>query len=152
MAEWEKQIGVINLFVGNLEHSKAFYREVFGLPLQHEDEDTAMFLYADTYLFLQRGAAHQAGPSSDALSLAQKGSGNSSSLLTTWTRSPSWTGASRHNQPARRTVTGYAHPHLRRSGRLHLGDPQEPLRSASSGSAIWWPAVLSPEQAAANMA
>ena len=75
MAEWEKQIGAINLIVGDLEHSKAFYREVFGLPLQHEDEDTAMFRFADTYVFLQRGAAHEDGPSSDVLSLAQKGVG-----------------------------------------------------------------------------
>ena len=75
MAEWKKQIGAINLIVGDLERSKAFYREVFGLSLQHEDEDTAMFRFADTYFFLQRGAAHQDGPSSDVLSLAQKGVG-----------------------------------------------------------------------------
>jgi lactoylglutathione lyase len=75
MAEWEKQIGAINLIVGDLERAKAFYREVFGLPLQHEDEDTAMFRFADTYVFLQRGAVHQDGPSSDVLSLAQKGVG-----------------------------------------------------------------------------
>ena len=37
MAEWQKQIGAINLIVGDLERSKAFYRDVFGLPLQHED-------------------------------------------------------------------------------------------------------------------
>jgi lactoylglutathione lyase len=75
MAEWEKQIGAINLIVGDLERSKAFYREVFGLPLQHEDEDTAMFRFKDMYVFLQRGAAQQDGPSGDALSLAQKGVG-----------------------------------------------------------------------------
>jgi lactoylglutathione lyase len=75
MAEWEKQIGAINLIVGDLERATAFYRDVFGLPLQHEDEDTAMFRFADTYVFLQRGAAHQDGPSSDVLSLAQKGVG-----------------------------------------------------------------------------
>ncbi len=62
MAEWEKQIGAINLIVGNLERSKAFYREVFGLSLQHEDEDTAMFRFADTYVFLQRGAARGPAP------------------------------------------------------------------------------------------
>jgi Glyoxalase/Bleomycin resistance protein/Dioxygenase superfamily len=111
MAEWEKQIGAINLIVGNLEHSKAFYREVFGLPLQHEDEDTAMFRFADTYVFLQRGAAHEDGPSSDVLSLAQKGSGNSSSLLTTWTRcAPSWTRRKSPQSAARRTVTGVCAP------------------------------------------
>jgi catechol 2,3-dioxygenase-like lactoylglutathione lyase family enzyme len=75
VAEWEKQIGAINLIVGDLERSKAFYRDVFGLPLQHEDEDTAMFRFADTYVFLQRGTAHQDGASVDVLSLAQKGVG-----------------------------------------------------------------------------
>ena len=70
MAGWEKQIGAINLIVGDLERSKAFYREVFSLPLQHEDEDTAMFRFKDTYFFLQRDAAHQDGPSNEVLSLA----------------------------------------------------------------------------------
>jgi predicted enzyme related to lactoylglutathione lyase len=36
MAEWEKQIGAINLIVGDLERSKTFYREVFGLPPLHD--------------------------------------------------------------------------------------------------------------------
>ena len=75
MAEWEKQIGAINLIVRDLERSKAFYRDVFGLPLQHEDADTAMFRFADTYFFLQCGETHQDGPSGDVLSLAQKGVG-----------------------------------------------------------------------------
>jgi lactoylglutathione lyase len=75
VAVWEKQIGAINLIVGDLERSKAFYRDVFGLPPQHEDEDTAMFRFADTYVFLQRGAAHRDGASGDVLSLAQKGVG-----------------------------------------------------------------------------
>jgi catechol 2,3-dioxygenase-like lactoylglutathione lyase family enzyme len=75
MAEWKKKIGAINLIVGDLERSKAFYRDVFGLPLQHEDEETAMFRFGDTYVFLQRGAAHQDVPSDDALTLGQKGVG-----------------------------------------------------------------------------
>ena len=75
MAEWEKRIGAVNLIVGDLERSKAFYRDVFRLPIQHEDEDTAMFRFGDTYVFLQRGAAHRDGPSGDALSLAHKGVG-----------------------------------------------------------------------------
>lgn len=75
MAGWEKQIGAINLIVGDLERSKAFYRDVFSLPIQHEDEDTAMFRFNDTYFFLQHDAAHQDGPSSEVLSLAQKGVG-----------------------------------------------------------------------------
>ena len=75
MAEWKKQIGAVNLIVGDLERSKAFYRDVFGLRLQHEDEETAMFRFGDTYVFLQRGAAHQDRPAVDALNLAQKGVG-----------------------------------------------------------------------------
>ena len=75
VAEWTKQISAINLVVGDLERSKAFYRDVFGLPVQHEDEEVAMFRFEETYVFLQRGAAHRDRPSDDALSLAQKGVG-----------------------------------------------------------------------------
>jgi catechol 2,3-dioxygenase-like lactoylglutathione lyase family enzyme len=75
VSEWRKQINAINLIVGDLERSKAFYQDIFGLPLQHEDADTAMFRLTDTYLFLHRGAAHQDGPSDDALDLGQKGVG-----------------------------------------------------------------------------
>jgi catechol 2,3-dioxygenase-like lactoylglutathione lyase family enzyme len=75
VAEWAKQIGAINLIVGDLERSKAFYQEVFGLALQHEEQDTAMFRFNDTYVFLHRGAAHQDSPSADALGLAEKGVG-----------------------------------------------------------------------------
>ena len=75
MAEWEKQIGAINLIVGDLQRSKAFYRDVFGLPLQHEDADTVMFRFGDTYVFLQRGPDHSDTTSGDVLGLAQKGVG-----------------------------------------------------------------------------
>jgi catechol 2,3-dioxygenase-like lactoylglutathione lyase family enzyme len=75
MADWEKQIAAINLIVGDLERSKAFYREVFGQPPQHEDEDSAMFRFKDSYVFLQRNHAHQDGPAADVLDLAQKGVG-----------------------------------------------------------------------------
>lgn len=75
MAEWQKTIGAINLIVGDLERSKSFYRDVFGLPVQHEDDETAMFRFGDTYVFLQRRAAHHDEPSDDALGLARKGVG-----------------------------------------------------------------------------
>lgn len=75
MAEWGKKIGAINLIVEDLERSKSFYQEIFGLPLQHADEDTAMFRFQDMYVFLQRGAGRHAGPSADVLSLAQRGVG-----------------------------------------------------------------------------
>jgi lactoylglutathione lyase len=75
MAEWEKQIGAVNLIVGDLERSKVFYEEVFGLPLQHRDEETAMFRFNGTYVFLQRGSVPQADPDGDALGLARRGVG-----------------------------------------------------------------------------
>jgi catechol 2,3-dioxygenase-like lactoylglutathione lyase family enzyme len=77
MAEWEKQIGAINLIVGDLERSKVFYREVFGLPLQHEDEDTAMFRFKDTYVFLQRGSAQQVARQATCSAWRRRGSGSS---------------------------------------------------------------------------
>jgi catechol 2,3-dioxygenase-like lactoylglutathione lyase family enzyme len=75
MGEWEKRIGAINLIVGDLERSKAFYRDVFGLHVQHEDEETAMFRFKDMYVFLQRGSGQQDGPDGDALGLAETGVG-----------------------------------------------------------------------------
>jgi catechol 2,3-dioxygenase-like lactoylglutathione lyase family enzyme len=75
MARWEKQIGAINLIVGDLGRATAFYQEVFGLPLMHGDEDTAMFRFKDTYVFLQHGPAHEDAPTSEILGLAEAGVG-----------------------------------------------------------------------------
>lgn len=75
MAVWEKRIGAINLIVGDLEGTTTFYRDVFGLSLQHEDQETAMFRFEDTYVFLQRGSGEQAGANDDALRLAKTGVG-----------------------------------------------------------------------------
>lgn len=75
MAEWEKQIGAINLIVGDLERSTAFYREVFGLAPQYEDDDSAMFRFKDTYLFLQRVPAHEDTPAGEVRDLAGTGVG-----------------------------------------------------------------------------
>ena len=75
MAGWEKQIGAINLIVRDLERSTTFYQDVFGLSLQHADEDTAMFRFNETYVFLQRGPAHQDAPAGEVLELAETGVG-----------------------------------------------------------------------------
>jgi catechol 2,3-dioxygenase-like lactoylglutathione lyase family enzyme len=74
MAEWEKRIFAINLVVGDLERSKTFYREVFGLPALDEQEDFALFRLTDTFVALRHDPAHQA-PLGDVLGLAQKGVG-----------------------------------------------------------------------------
>jgi catechol 2,3-dioxygenase-like lactoylglutathione lyase family enzyme len=75
MPEWEKQIGAINLIVSELELSKSFYREVFGLPPQQEDEDLGIFRFKDTYVFLQHDSAHEDAPAGEVLALAQRGVG-----------------------------------------------------------------------------
>jgi hypothetical protein len=56
--EWEKQISAMTLVVGDLERSKTFYREVFGLP-PLEEEDLAVFGFKDMYVALRKDPAHQ---------------------------------------------------------------------------------------------
>lgn len=75
MAEWEKKIGAINLLVRDIERSKAFYRDVFGLPVMDEDDESAMFRFGETFVFLQRADSHPDEPSPDALRKAQEGVG-----------------------------------------------------------------------------
>lgn len=75
MAEWEKQIFAINLIVGDLERSKTFYREVFGLSPLDEEDDFALFRFKDVFIALRHDPAHQAPPSGEFLGLAQKGAG-----------------------------------------------------------------------------
>jgi catechol 2,3-dioxygenase-like lactoylglutathione lyase family enzyme len=75
MAQWEKQIFAINLIVGDLERSKTFYREVFGLAPLDEEEDLAIFRLKDTYVALRHDPDHQDAPPAEELRLAQKGVG-----------------------------------------------------------------------------
>ncbi len=74
MAEWEKQINAMSLVVRDLERSKTFYREVFGLPPLDEKEDSALFGFKNMYVALRKDPAHQP-PGRDVLALAQKGFG-----------------------------------------------------------------------------
>jgi len=75
MAEWEKRFFALNLIVGDLERSKAFYREVFGLAPLNEEEDLAIFRFTDTFVALRHAPAHQRAPTDEVLGLAQKGVG-----------------------------------------------------------------------------
>jgi catechol 2,3-dioxygenase-like lactoylglutathione lyase family enzyme len=52
-----KSIDFITLFADDLERSKAFYREVFGLALIYEDENSAVFRFANTGINLLRSGA-----------------------------------------------------------------------------------------------
>ena len=52
-------VGAITLFTEELERSKLFYQDVFGLPVVYEDENSAVFKLANTVINLLRvPAAH----------------------------------------------------------------------------------------------
>ena len=48
MGSWPKGISAITLFVEDLAAAKKFYREVFGLPVVFEDDDSAVFKFGNT--------------------------------------------------------------------------------------------------------
>ena len=54
---WPKGIGAITLFVEDLDAAKPFYREVFGLPVAFEDEDSAVFDFRNTLINLLKTTA-----------------------------------------------------------------------------------------------
>ena len=57
---WPRGIGAITLFVEDLEAASHFYREVFGLPVAFEDDNSAVFKFGDTLVNLLRTeAAHE---------------------------------------------------------------------------------------------
>ena len=74
MAEWEKQVAAVNLLVSDLERSKTFYREVFGLVPKFEDADGAVFHLTNVFLMLHRDPAREA-PADGVLRLAREGAG-----------------------------------------------------------------------------
>ena len=52
-----RSVDFITLFVDDLDRSKTFYREVFGLPVIFEDENSAVFRFANTGINLLRSEA-----------------------------------------------------------------------------------------------
>jgi len=56
-ASWPGRIGAITFFVGELAATKAFYADVFGLPIAFEDADSAVFNFGNTLVNLLRTAA-----------------------------------------------------------------------------------------------
>ena len=49
---WPKGIFAITLFCENLEETKAFYQRVFGLLVDYEDSNSAVFKFGDTLINL----------------------------------------------------------------------------------------------------
>ncbi len=57
MESWPRGIGAITLFVEDLDTTKQFYREVFGLPVTFEDDDSAVFKFGDTLVNVLKTSA-----------------------------------------------------------------------------------------------
>ncbi|CAN5396509.1 hypothetical protein BH10ACT4_BH10ACT4_11340 [soil metagenome] len=59
MAAWPGSISALTLFVDDLAATKAFYLEVFQLPILFEDDDSAVFRFDNTMInLLKSSAAH----------------------------------------------------------------------------------------------
>ena len=54
---WAKSIFATTLFVENLEASKQFYQRVFGLPIEFEDDASAVFKFGDMMINLLKTTA-----------------------------------------------------------------------------------------------
>lgn len=54
---WPGKIFAVTLFVEDLEATKRFYREVFGLPVAFEDDASAVFDFGNTIVNLLSTAA-----------------------------------------------------------------------------------------------
>ncbi len=52
MSDWPGGITAITLFVENLEASREFYGESFGLPVRFEDENSVVFAFGTTLINL----------------------------------------------------------------------------------------------------
>ena len=57
MAAWPGSISAITLFVDDLGATKAFYLDVFQLPILFEDEDSAVFRFDNTMINLLKSSA-----------------------------------------------------------------------------------------------
>ena len=55
MSSWVKSIDAITLFVEDVAATKAFYLEVFDLPLHYEDPNSAVLKFGDTLINLLDG-------------------------------------------------------------------------------------------------
>jgi lactoylglutathione lyase len=57
LTPWPKAINALTLFVEDLGATKAFYAEVFGLPMIYEDGDSAVFNFGNTIVNLLKATA-----------------------------------------------------------------------------------------------
>jgi len=52
MGAWPEKIFAITLFVEDLEATRNFYKEVFGLPIEYHDADSTVFNFGNTIINL----------------------------------------------------------------------------------------------------
>jgi len=78
VGSWPRGIGAITLFVEDLEAAKQFYREVFGLPVAFEDDDSVVFNFGNTIVNLLKATA--ARELIEPAALASRGAGASFQL------------------------------------------------------------------------
>ena len=57
MDSWPRNISAITLFVEDLAITKQFYRDVFGLPVAFEDDNSAVFKFKNTLINLLKTTA-----------------------------------------------------------------------------------------------
>ena len=50
--EWPGPIAALTLFAEDLDAARRFYLEVFGLPIDYEDDNSAVFRFGDTLINL----------------------------------------------------------------------------------------------------
>lgn len=57
MTSWPGGVATITLFVEDVPTTKQFYRDVFGLPVVFEDDDSAVFRFGSMLVNLLRAGA-----------------------------------------------------------------------------------------------
>ena len=57
LSRWPKDIFAITLFVEDLQATKQFYLRVFGLPVDYEDDNSAVFKFGNTLVNLLKTTA-----------------------------------------------------------------------------------------------
>ena len=136
MDPWVKRIDAITLFVEDLAAAKAFYLEVFALPVHYEDPNSTVFKFGETVVNLLdvRQANELVAPanvaSPDAGSRMVFTIGVDDVDATCDTLRAEGSGAAQWTDgPA----VGHPDGQLPRPGRLHLGDRDVASRSARPG-------------------
>ena len=54
---WPGPIAAVTLFVEDLDGTRRFYEEVFGLPIHYQDDESTVFVFGDTQINLLRVSA-----------------------------------------------------------------------------------------------